>query len=98
MTSVTPYSSPLISLISVDNLISILLDELTCLISEGSPASSLSLTIKVTLLAKLERYSDSCYRSAREFSNRYKDTEFIPEKRTQILAIKFYDEVLKLEI
>lgn len=47
---------------------------------------------------KLERYSDSCYRSAREFSNRYKDTEFIPEKRTQILAIKFYDEVLKLEI
>ena len=45
---------------------------------------------------KLSKYRESNYKTARVFSERFIGKEFKPEKRTKILAEKFYDEILTL--
>lgn len=49
-----------------------------------------------SIAEKLKIYSDSSYRSARNFAKRYQDKEFDPIKRTQFMAIEVYEEILQL--
>lgn len=47
---------------------------------------------------KMDKYSESNYRTTRNFAKRYKDRDsFDPEKRTKYLADLFYDKILVLK-
>lgn len=46
----------------------------------------------------MDKYSESNYRTTRNFAKRYKDRgSFDPEKRTKCLADLFYDKILVLK-
>ena len=45
---------------------------------------------------KLDVYTESSYCTARAISTRYRETQFVPEKRTQYMAKEFYEKILKL--
>ena len=45
---------------------------------------------------KLDVYTESSFCTARAISIRYRETQFVPEKRTQYMAKEFYEKILKL--
>ena len=45
---------------------------------------------------KLPIYKQSSFATARSFADRYQNSTFDPDKRTELMAEQFYDEILKL--
>ena len=46
---------------------------------------------------KLNFYINSDYKMARVLANRYKDKEFLPQRRTEFLANMIYKDILHLD-